>query len=1176
MRTRYRVSRALCPVAAASRPVPAAWCAVPGGRCPVPGILFGLLCVALVSVGACRRSVDVPPETYREAVVSFHTALAAMETSQELLAREHLDRVVALVPQEPAGWANLGLLLLRQQEIEPARAQLARASSLAPEDASIVRLQALVESRAGELAAATRFWRRAVDLAPSDPRAAYALAQDVERQGTEADEAEAQRVLEQLLARTENLPARLDLARIAAKRGDGAALASALQSLQAQAATWPDAARERLASLAEAAAREPRTAATQVAFLRNVLVRELVFRRALAQVTTPLDAIGEPLRRFVVLPTPEAAPAEPDTAMTFVVTPIDGWTTRTPTWVGATALTADAAEAIVALDHGTVYVAPARGIASRTHGATHAALLDIDSDFRMDAVVGGEHGLAVLQQDAEGQWRDVTAATALPQADLTMAITGVWAADVDLDGDLDIVVARRDGPATVLRNNGDGTFLSQPSPVVCSGWRAFAWADVDGDGVPDAACLGQAGDVRVALNLRGGAFEEAKVPAPAAPLVAMDAADVSGDGRADIVGVTGAGHLARLSFEDRAGAPPEWRWQDIGASGLTGLDASSATVLTADLDNNAALDIVVASAAQTRILLGGAVGRFTLMDAALAMRADAVADLDEDGRVDLAGRDGDGHVVRATSTGTLPYHWQRLRPRAAAATGDQRVNAFGIGGEVEVRTGLHAQTRRITSPVVHIGLGTAEQSQVVRILWPNGVLQSEFAQQADTTIRADQRLKGSCPWLFAWDGEAMSFVTDLIWRSPLGLRINAQATADVAMTEDWVKVGGTQLRPRDGAYDLRITAELWETHFFDTVSLLVVDHPADTEVFVDERFSVPGPALEPVVTGLVQPFADVRDDGGRDAAATVARRDDVHLDFAGRGRYQGVTRQHAVEFELPASAPREGELYLVAHGWVHPTDSSINVALSQGRHAAPAGLALDVADAAGTFRPARTGLGFPAGKDKTILVPLHPHAPATGPRRFRLTTNLEVFWDRLGWAVGRPDVSVTSVRVPLAAADLRYRGFSETPPHAAGSPERPRYRVAGVAPRWLDLEGFHTRFGDVRPLLGTVDDRYVIMNAGDELALRFTEAPPVAAGHTRDFIVVADGWVKDGDYNTTASRTVLPLPTHASGRYDRRPATLEDDPVYRQHAEDFATYHTRYVAPAARAALRGAPEGARQ
>ena len=63
------------------------------------------------------------------------------------------------------------------------------------------------------------------------------------------------------------------------------------------------------------------------------------------------------------------------------------------------------------------------------------------------------------------------------------------------------------------------------------------------------------------------------------------------------------------------------------------------------------------------------------------------------------------------------------------------------------------------------------------------------------------------------------------------------------MTEDWVKVRGDQLVPRDGAYDLRITAELWETHFFDLVSLLVVDHPAGTEVFVDERFAVPPPTL---------------------------------------------------------------------------------------------------------------------------------------------------------------------------------------------------------------------------------------------------------------------------------------------------------------------------------------------
>ncbi|HTV01522.1 MAG TPA: hypothetical protein VMF13_13320, partial [Luteitalea sp.] len=280
-----------------------------------------------------------------------------------------------------------------------------------------------------------------------------------------------------------------------------------------------------------------------------------------------------------------------------------------------------------------------------------------------------------------------------------------------------------------------------------------------------------------------------------------------------------------------------------------------------------------------------------------------------------------------------------------------------------------------------------------------------------------------------------------------------------------------------------------------------------------------------------------------------------------------------VEVEIGNDVPRDRPLKLVAHGWIHPTDSSINVALSQGSQTPPNGLALEVADAQGRFRVARPGLGFPSGKDKTILIPLDGLLPEHGERRLRLTTNLEIFWDRIAWAVGRPDVPVTPRRLTLTSADLRYRGFSVMSQRESSSPERPRYVVEGTAPRWLDLEGFYTRFGDVRPLLSGVDDRYVIMNAGDELALRFQEAPAPAAGMTRDFVVVGDGWVKDGDYNTTFSRTVLPLPTHANGRYDTAPRTLDDDPVYRRHADDFATYHTRYVTPSARRALRDASPG---
>ena len=92
-------------------------------------------------------------------------------------------------------------------------------------------------------------------------------------------------------------------------------------------------------------------------------------------------------------------------------------------------------------------------------------------------------------------------------------------------------------------------------------------------------------------------------------------------------------------------------------------------------------------------------------------------------------------------------------------------------------------------------------------------------------------------------------------------------------------------------------------------------------------------------------------------------------------------------------------------------------------------------------------------------------------------------------------------------------------------PETPVYeRVANVTQRWRDLVGYYTRFGDVDPFPAGVDDRYVIMNAGDELSLRFQDPAPPPAGWRRDFVLIGDGWEKDGDYNTDFSKTVLPLP----------------------------------------------------
>jgi hypothetical protein len=215
-------------------------------------------------------------------------------------------------------------------------------------------------------------------------------------------------------------------------------------------------------------------------------------------------------------------------------------------------------------------------------------------------------------------------------------------------------------------------------------------------------------------------------------------------------------------------------------------------------------------------------------------------------------------------------------------------------------------------------------------------------------------------------------------------------------------------------------------------------------------------------------------------------------------------------------------------------------------------------------------LGFPAGKNKTILIDLR----AVGrSRRIRLRTNLEIYWDSLALADDAP-ANVKPIRLSPSSAELRYRGFSQTDFSRHDVPELPDYEhLAGVGQRWRDLAGYYTRFGDVRELLSKVDDRYVIMNAGDELRLKFVSPPsrPAAAtegGFARDYVLAGDGWVKDGDYNTTASKTVGPLPRHGHPEYAAAKSdSIDDDPVFKAHPADWQQYHTRYVDP--RDFLRG-------
>ena len=93
-------------------------------------------------------------------------------------------------------------------------------------------------------------------------------------------------------------------------------------------------------------------------------------------------------------------------------------------------------------------------------------------------------------------------------------------------------------------------------------------------------------------------------------------------------------------------------------------------------------------------------------------------------------------------------------------TGSSKNNYFGIGSRVEVRAGYLYQVRYVDSPIISFGLGSQPVADVVRVLWSNGVPQNRFKPQSNQTIVETQILKGSCPYLFGWNGSKYEFITD--------------------------------------------------------------------------------------------------------------------------------------------------------------------------------------------------------------------------------------------------------------------------------------------------------------------------------------------------------------------------------------------------------------------------------
>src|SRR5262245_18427599 len=93
-----------------------------------------------VFVNACRPANTLPTRSspqYNEIVRTFYIGLAALQVGHDVQADAKLQQFTLLAPAAPAGWANWGLLALRQRNYDTAAERLNKARNLAPDNSDI-------------------------------------------------------------------------------------------------------------------------------------------------------------------------------------------------------------------------------------------------------------------------------------------------------------------------------------------------------------------------------------------------------------------------------------------------------------------------------------------------------------------------------------------------------------------------------------------------------------------------------------------------------------------------------------------------------------------------------------------------------------------------------------------------------------------------------------------------------------------------------------------------------------------------------------------------------------------------------------------------------------------------------------------------------------------------------
>ena len=568
-------------------------------------------------------------------------------------------------------------------------------------------------------------------------------------------------------------------------------------------------------------------------------------------------------------------------------------------------------------------------------------------------------------------------------------------------------------------------------------------------------------------------------------------------------------------------------------------------------------------------------------------RAIITGDYDGDGATDLLITQNHGPAVLLRNEGGNQNHWLRLSLKGLAD------NKSAIGTKVEVFAGGNRQKFEIAgsngylgqnSPYLTVGLGDSKEADIVRMLWPTGVLQDEINAAGDKEqkfLEIDRR-GSSCPTLFVWNGERYEFVADMLGAGVVGHWVGP-GQRDVPRPVEYIKIDHNAIHEKDGKLSFRFMEPLEEAVYLDQTRLLAVDHPADLDVYPNEYFASnpPYPPFKVVVSKSkdARPPAGALDEHGHNVLPDLlARR--YFGDFA-LTQFQGFANPHSLVLDL-GEAYRGGPLWLLLHGEVEYFSANSMYAASQAGVQAISPY-VEVLHPNGNWTRVVDDMGFPAGGPRTMTVDLTGRLPL-GARKIRISTNLQIYWDNilidrtvqeveaaeggtpLRQAQGRLSGQPAGCRsyvcltpLPLVHADLSFHGFplkiEGTPP---GNVKYIYEKTSATGP-YTRPSGTYTRYGDVLPLLTALDDKLVVFGSGDEVSLDFDPAqlPALPKGWIRDYFFAANGYEKDMDFYAAEGGFVAPLPFLKMGDYPY-PAG-KSFPLDDTHVNYLLEYNTRHM-----------------